>query len=58
MINKIDSLVAPKEESKKELVKLAFEFIGEKEEAKIIVSALRNSKGQFRQLKEMGGHYE
>ncbi len=58
MIEKIDSLSAPKEEIKKELVKLAFEFIGEKEQAKIIVSALRNSKGQFRQLKEMGGYYE
>lgn len=62
MLEKIDSLTAPKEESleekQEELVTFAFEFTGSRESAKIVVNTLRSVECNFRQLEKVEGHYE
>lgn len=58
MLKKIDSLSAPKVEKQDELVTFAFEFIGPRESATIIVNTIKNVECNFRQLKKVEGHYE
>jgi len=62
MLEKIDSLTAPKEEvveeNQEELVTFAFEFTGSRESAKIVVNTLRSVECNFRQLEKVEGHYE
>lgn len=58
MLKKIDSLSALKVEKQDELVTFAFEFIGPRESATIIVNTIKNVECNFRQLKKVEGHYE
>lgn len=65
MLNKIDECLAapkiemPQEESEKELLLIAFEYITDDEnELRKIVEVIKNSKGQCRQLNKVGEHYE
>ena len=59
MLKKINKLTAPKIEDKtKELVKIAFEVIGEKIDLRMLVDFLKARKYEYKQLRDIGGHYE